>query len=157
MKSPPKKSHPNSSKPKRILGIDFGDKHIGLAISDPLGLTAQYLGKYTRGSTQEDLSYFQSLFVRFKIKEVVIGFPLSMNGQFNPRTEKTKEFARWLEKNFAKPVVLWDERLTTKQAQAILHEQKVDSRQRKKYEDGLAATLILANYLESKRRHEKDS
>ncbi|MCP2620303.1 Holliday junction resolvase RuvX [Candidatus Aminicenantes bacterium AC-334-K16] len=148
-----------SSSPKklqRILGIDFGDKHLGLAISDPLRLTAQYLGKYIRKSLAEDQQYFAHLFARFDIEEVVVGLPLDMDGQTGLQAQKTKEFARWLEKTFAKQVILWDERLTTKQAQAILHEQKVDSRQRKKYEDGLAATLILANYLESKRPHGKD-
>lgn len=156
MKTMPNKTTLDTTEYERILGIDFGDKHLGLAISDPLGLTAQYLGKYIRQSSQKDHDYFKKLFTRFKIKEIVIGLPLSMDGQLNPQAEKTKEFARWLEKTFAKSVILWDERLTTKQAQAILHEQKVDSRKRKKFEDGLAATLILANYLESKRIHGKD-
>lgn len=138
---------------KRILGIDFGDKHLGLAISDPLQITAQYLGKYIRRSKAKDREYFVDLLKRFDIGEIVVGLPLEMDGQSGLQAQKTKDFAHWLEKTLAKPVILWDERLTTRQAQSILHEQKVDSRQRKRYEDGLAATLILANYLESKRSH----
>jgi len=142
-----------SKKLSRILGIDFGDKHLGLAISDPLQITAQYLGKYLRRSKEKDKQYFLGLLKKFNISEIVVGLPLEMDGQTGLQAKKTKEFAHWLEKILGKPVILWDERLTTKQAQSLLYEQKVDSRQRKKYEDGLAATLILANYLESKRSH----
>ena len=134
----------------RILGIDFGDKTIGLALSDRLLITAQVLGNYRTKNSKEDLKYFRRLVEEYDITEIVIGLPLRMNRSSGPRAEKTKKFAALLEKELKLPVILWDERLTTKQAYQILNTQKIDGRGKKKLKDQVAATLILSSYLEKK-------
>lgn len=136
---------------KRILGIDFGDKNIGLAISDRLQITAQPLALYRTQGKQEDLIYFKKLSAEHEIEKIVIGLPLRMNGTLGTRAEKTKTFASWLEKSLNLPVVFWDERLTTKQAFKILKEQNIRPQRKKSLKDQISATLILSSYLESLR------
>jgi putative Holliday junction resolvase len=136
----------------RILGIDFGDRQCGLALSDTLFLTAQPLGVHRQVSPAEDEKYFRGLVAQRDIGEVVVGLPLKMDGHPGSRAQKTQEFARWLEKILQIRVILWDERLTTHQAQQILQEQKVGIKKRKAVEDQISATLILSSYLESRRR-----
>ncbi len=135
----------------RILGIDYGDRSIGLALSDKLRITAQAIGRYLVKSRKEDALYFKELVKRNEVTKIVIGLPLEMNGSEGPMAEKTRKFARWLEKTLGLPVVFWDERLTTKQALQILHEQKMDGRKKRKLKDQVSATIILSNYLESER------
>lgn len=135
----------------RILGIDFGDRSIGLAVSDPLGLTAQALGRYEVNTRKEDAKYFQDLITRYRVGEIVVGLPLKMDGTPGERAQKTREFGSWLEHTVKRPVVYWDERLTTQQALRILRQQKSRSREKKKYKDQVSATIILASYLESRR------
>lgn len=136
---------------KRILGIDFGDCSIGLAVSDPLGLTAQALGRYTVNTKKEDAKYFLDLISRYGVGEIVVGLPLKMDGTPGERAQKTREFGTWLKQTVKRPVVYWDERLTTQQALRILRQQKGQSREKKKYKDQISATIILASYLESRR------
>ena len=136
----------------RILGIDFGDKNIGLALSDQLLLTAQAFGCYRPKSRQEDEKYFRELVKKYEIGEIVIGLPLRMDGSPGTRVEKTKKFAAWLKKILNLPITLWDERLTTQQAQKILHTQKVKNKMKKNIEDQISASLILSSYLEKKRK-----
>lgn len=136
----------------RILGIDYGDRSIGLALSDKLRITAQTFGRYQVKNRKEDASYFKGLVKQHQVSKIVIGLPLQMDGSEGARVEKTREFARWLEKILGLPIVFWDERLTTKQALGILHQQKMNGRKKKKFKDQVAATLILSNYLESERR-----
>jgi putative Holliday junction resolvase len=135
----------------RILGIDFGDVHIGLALSDPLELTAQPLGQYRLRGGAEDDAYFNDLIRRHKVGEIVVGFPLRMDGTSGTRADKTREFAARLEKSGAIPVVLWDERLTTRQAAGIMHEQKIKARVKHRVEHQISAVLILQAYLDSRR------
>jgi len=135
----------------RVLAIDFGDKRIGLAVSDGLNITAQALGQYLVQNEQEDKEYFQELIARYKICEIVIGLPLRMDGTSGARVQKTKEFALWLEEALNLPIKFWDERLTTKQALRILDQQNIKGRKKKKYKDQISATIILSCYLESKR------
>jgi putative Holliday junction resolvase len=135
----------------RILGIDYGDKSIGLAVSDLLGITAQPLGQYQKKNKREDKKYFQDLINTYEIKKIVIGLPLRMDGSPGTRVQKTKEFSSWLEKSLGLPVTFWDERLTTKEAHRILGEQQVKGKQKKKFKDQVSATIILSAYLESKR------
>ena len=135
----------------RILGIDFGDSHIGLAVSDKLLITAQALGTYRSKSKEEDKNYFKELVAKYEIGEIVLGLPLRMDGSPGTRVKKTKEFADWLEKILKIPIIFWDERLTTKQALRILSQQKIKAKRRKSLEDQIAASLILSSYLESKR------
>lgn len=134
----------------RILGIDFGDRSIGLAVSDKLLLTAQSLGRYRIVNEEEDKKFFKELVDKYKINEIVIGLPLRMDGSSGTRVEKTKEWAIWLEKALNLPIIFWDERLTTQQAFRILHKQKINGRKKKKLKDQVAATIILSSYLESR-------
>lgn len=135
----------------RVLGIDYGDSHIGLAVSDKLLLTAQALGTYRSKSKEEDKKYFKELVSKYEIGEIVLGFPLRMDGSPGTRVEKTKEFAGWLKNILKIPIVFWDERLTTKQAHQILGRQKIKAKRKKTLEDQIAASVILSSYLESKR------
>jgi putative Holliday junction resolvase len=137
----------------RILGIDFGDVHVGLALSDPLELTAQPLGLYRLRKEAENKAYFDELVRRHEVGEVVIGLPLRMDGSSGTRAEKTRAFAAWLEKASGLPVVLWDERLTTRQAIGIMHEQKIRTKAKRTVEHQISAALILQAYLDSRRAH----
>lgn len=135
----------------RILGIDYGDRHIGLALSDPLLITAQPFGSYElTGRENVDRRYFQDLVARHDVVEIVLGNPLRMDGSSGTRTEKTRAFAAWLEKAVGKPVVLLDERLTTRQALKTLDD-KLRGKKKKDWEDRIAAVIILSTYLEQKR------
>ena len=135
----------------RILGIDYGDRKIGLAVSDRLGITAQPLISYRRKTKKEDADYFKRVISEYEIKEVIIGLPLRMDGSSGTRAEKTREFARWLGQVLNLPIHFWDERLTTKQAIKILSQQKIAPKAKKDIEDQVSAVIILSTYLESKR------
>jgi len=139
----------------RILGIDYGDKNIGLAISDKLLFTAQPLGLYRTINKTEDKKYFLQLASRYKISKIVIGLPLRLDGSAGTRVEKTKKFAAWLKKTLQLPIVMWDERLTTRQANFILNQQKIKDKKKKKLKDQVAANIILSSYLEH-RHHQSD-
>ena len=136
----------------RTLGIDYGDRHIGLAMSDALGLTAQPYGTYElKPADAENRKFFRELVAKYDIGEIVIGNPLRMDGTPGTRSERTKEFADWLEKIVHKPIVLWDERLTTRQALQSMGDGKLRGREKKNREDQIAALIILSTYLERKR------
>ena len=136
----------------RVLGIDYGDRHIGLALTDALKLTAQPFGTYDlKASDSENRKYFQDLVVRYDVDEIVIGFPLRMDGTQGTRTRITKEFAGWLEKAVHKPIIFWDERLTTQQALHTIEDLKVRGKKKKECEDQISAVIILSTYLERKR------
>jgi putative Holliday junction resolvase len=141
----------------RILGIDFGDRNIGLAVSDALLLTAQAIGRYRIQNKEEDKKYFLELVSKYEISEIVIGLPLRMDGSPGTRVEKTKKFARWLERTLNLPIVFWDERLTTQQALKILSQQKIHFRKKKSLKDQISASLILSSYLESKKAKHHDA
>lgn len=136
----------------RVLGVDYGDRHVGLALSDPLLITAQPLGSYElTGRDDEDRAYFRGLVERHEVSEIVVGNPLRMDGSSGTRAELTRAFAAWLEKAAGRPVVLLDERLTTQQALKTLDEVKFRGKKKKDWEDRLAAVIILSTYLERKR------
>jgi putative Holliday junction resolvase len=135
----------------RILGIDYGDRKIGLAISDRLGLTAQPLQIYRSKNRREDEKFFRHLVSEYEITEVVVGFPLRMDGSTGTRGQKTQEFANWLETILDLPIFLWDERLTTVQAQKILSMRKIAPRVKKEIEDQVSAVIILSTYLENRK------
>mgnify|MGYP005850889333 CR=1 FL=1 len=138
----------------RILGIDYGDVHVGLALSDPLELTAQPLGQYRLRGKARDKAYFGDLIRKQEVGEIVVGLPLRLDGSPGTRVEKTRSFASWLEKSSGLPVVLWDERLTTRQAVGIMREQKIRTKARRAAEHQISAALILQAYLDS-RRHDR--
>ncbi len=132
----------------RILGLDYGDRHIGLALSDPLQLTAQPWGQYALVNEEADKKFFEALIREHEVSKIVVGLPLRMDGSSGTRVEKTQQFARWLEVTFGLPVVLWDERLTSQQAAGIMREQKIRWPKRKKVEHQISASLILQSYLD---------
>jgi len=136
----------------RVLGVDYGDRHVGLALSDPLLITAQPLGSYElTGRENVDRAYFRDLVAKHDVAEIVLGNPLRMDGSSGTRAEKTRGFAAWLGKAVGKPVVLLDERLTTQQALKVLGDEKLRGKKKKDWEDRIAAVIILSTYLERKR------
>jgi putative holliday junction resolvase len=135
----------------RILGIDYGDRNVGLALSDPLLLTAQPLGQYILRGESENRKYFCALVRQHEVGRIVIGFPLRMDGSAGSRAQKTQEFAAWLGTASGLPVELWDERLTTQQAVGIMQEQRVRSRDKKRVEHQISASIILQGYLDHRR------
>ncbi len=136
----------------RTLGIDFGFRFIGLAISDEMGIIASPLGKYEREDEEADREFFASLIKEWSINEIVIGNPLHMDGRISESSEKCMEFADWIRKNFSLEPVLWDERLTTVQAERVLKDSGMRRRRRKEHLDKISAVIILQSYLDSKRK-----
>lgn len=134
----------------RVMGLDLGDRTIGVAVSDPFGWTAQGIDTIKRTDLEEDLRKISELISRYEIEKIVIGFPKNMNGTIGPRGEKALEFASLLKEKTLLDVVLWDERLTTVAAQKMLIEADVSRRKRKRVIDKLAATYILQGYLDSR-------
>ena len=133
----------------RILGIDYGDRTIGLAVSDEMLITAQALQSYKVKNKEEDIQFFKDLASKYKITQIVIGLPLRMDGSEGSRVKKTKHFASWLKRTLDIPVVYWDERLTTKQALRIMREKRLSNKKKKELVDQISAVLILSSYLNS--------
>lgn len=136
----------------RILGLDYGSKTVGVAVSDPLGLTAQ--GLETIWRKQEDklrqtLARIETLISEYQVERIVLGYPKNMNNTVGERAQKSLAFKEKLEKRTGLPVVMWDERLTTVEANRTLMEAKVRRENRKQYLDELAAVFILQGYLDS--------
>lgn len=141
----------------RILGLDFGAKTVGVAVSDELLLTAQGLEIIRRESPNKlrrTLARIAELAEEYQADRIVLGYPKNMNNTEGERCEKTKEFAGMLTKRTHLNVVLWDERLTTVEAERIMMETGVRRENRKQYVDEIAATLILQGYLDSLRHTE---
>ncbi|MCI8422901.1 MAG: Holliday junction resolvase RuvX [Lawsonibacter sp.] len=136
----------------RILAIDYGDAHTGVAISDPTGLLAGET--LTIHSRREDvvLDQLVRLIQERGVEELVMGFPRNMDGTEGPRAQVYRDFAARLEEACGMPVALWDERRTTVDAHRILFEAGKDGRKRKKTVDAVAASLILEGYLDFRRR-----
>ena len=137
--------------PTKTLGMDVGDKRIGLAISDDLGMMAHGLPTLERRNPQYDLDYLKNLLEEYEIQKIVVGLPLNMNGQKGPRAQIVLAFTESLQKELSIPVVNWDERLSSQAAQRPLMEAGVKWRKRRKVIDQLAAIIILQNYLDHKR------
>ena len=142
-----------SSFPGRILALDVGARKIGLAVSDPLGITAQGLDTLRRSNKRTDLAHLESLIAEFQVAEIVVGYPLRMSGQPGAQAEKVSAFAEELRRRFGLPVHLWDERLTSAQANRVLRQSEISIRRRGLAVDRLAAVLILQNFLESRIVH----
>ncbi|MDI6816365.1 MAG: Holliday junction resolvase RuvX [Actinomycetota bacterium] len=134
----------------RVLGIDFGERRIGLAMSDPAGRMALPLETVVRGADDAHLAYIRKLCEEYGVGEVVIGLPLSLRGEVGPQAEATLVFAEKLKEFVGVPVRTWDERMTTLSASRALAEANVSRKKRKEVVDKVAATLILQAYLDSK-------
>ncbi|MDD6305370.1 MAG: Holliday junction resolvase RuvX [Clostridiales bacterium] len=136
----------------RILGLDFGSKTVGVAVSDELLLTAQGLEIVRRQSPnklRQTLARIQEIVTEYQVDRIVLGFPKNMNNTEGERCEKTKEFKEMLERRTGLEVVLWDERLTTVSADKYMMETGIRREDRKKYVDEIAAVFILQGYLDS--------
>lgn len=135
----------------RIMGIDFGDARIGIAISDPFGWTAQGLDTIDwKDNMDYPIERIKSLLEKYNIKKVIVGYPINMNGTLGPRTLKTDEFIKCLANRVGNvEIIKWDERLSTVVANRILNEAGIKSFKRKKTVDRIAATYILQGYLDS--------
>jgi putative Holliday junction resolvase len=136
----------------RWLGLDLGERRIGIALSDMLGLTAGGCGYRERSTLKADLEYFEHLIIKNKVTGVVIGLPVNMNGTEGPAAQKARHFGSQLQKAVALPVVFWDERLSTTAAQRVLVAADLTRRKRRTKVDQLAAVIILQNYLDYRAR-----
>ena len=134
----------------RILGIDFGDGRIGVAVSDPLGWTAQGLETIQwKDSMRRPAEKIKELADRYGAEKIILGLPKNMNGTLGPSAEKALEFGELLSKTTGLEVIKWDERLTTVAAQRAMLEADLSRSKRKKIVDKIAATYILQGYLDS--------
>jgi putative Holliday junction resolvase len=139
------------------LGIDFGTRRIGVAVSDELGLTAQPLSSLEPASEQEALSILQGLIDQYGVREVVVGLPKNMNGSLGPAAEAALAFARRLEESVPVKVTMWDERLTSRAAERVLIEADLSRAKRKGRVDQMAAALILQGFLDRCHRQQERS
>lgn len=134
----------------RIMGLDYGSKTVGVAVCDPLGFTAQGIETIVRkeeNKLRKTLARITELIAEYQIETIVLGYPKNMDDSIGERAIKTEEFRDMLVRRSELPVVLWDERLTTIEANEILIESGVRREDRKKVIDKIAATLILQSYL----------
>ncbi|SEM17550.1 putative holliday junction resolvase [Paenibacillus sp. cl141a] len=136
---------------KKIMGLDYGDRRIGVAISDAFGWTAQGVEVIERRRDEGELDRIAALVKDNEVGEIVVGLPKNMNGTIGPRGEICMEFANTLRESLSLPVHLWDERLSTVSAERTLLEADVSRKKRKQVVDKMAASFILQNYLDSKR------
>lgn len=138
----------------RIMGLDFGSKTVGVAISDPLLITAQgieIIRRKEENKLRQTLARIEELIVEYQVEEIVLGLPKNMNATEGVRVELTNEFREKLERRTGLPVTMWDERLTTVAADKTMMEAGIRREKRKDYVDMIAATLILQGYLDRKR------
>jgi putative holliday junction resolvase len=133
----------------RILGLDVGERTIGLAISDPLGYTAQGLTTIRRKNLKIDIAELKKICDEYSVESILMGFPKNMNGTIGPSGEKAIELSKILEEELHMPVKLWDERLTTVAAHKAMLEADLSRAKRKKIVDKIAAMYILQGYLDS--------
>jgi putative holliday junction resolvase len=132
----------------RVLGLDVGARRIGLAVSDPLGITAQGLETLHRKNKKYDFSYLHRVIREYDVQEIVVGLPLRMSGAEGIQADKIQSFASDLRKHFKLPVHLWDERLTSAEANRLLRETDLSIEKRGQAVDRMAAILILQGWME---------
>lgn len=133
---------------ERILGIDVGDKRIGVAVTDPLQITAQGVMTLKRKTREDDLEAFRELIAKYEIKKVVAGLPLNMDGSESAQTRKTVNFCQFIKKRLKIEIIYIDERLTSSWSEKVLIEGNVSRENRKDYIDMLAAQIILQSYMD---------
>lgn len=143
----------------RIMGLDFGSKTVGVAISDALLITAQgieIIRRKEENKLRQTLARIEELIVEYEVEEIVLGLPKNMNATEGARVELTQEFREKLERRTGLPVHMWDERLTTVAADKAMMEAGVRREKRKDYVDMIAATLILQGYLDLRANQTKE-
>lgn len=139
---------------ERLLGLDFGSKTVGVAVSDPTGLIAsgvEIIRRDREDKLRQTLARIETLIEELGIQRIVLGLPMNMNNTAGDRVEKTLAFKEMLERRTGLPVDLFDERLTTVEADEIMSEVGVKGVDRKKYVDKIAAMIILQDYMDSKK------
>jgi putative Holliday junction resolvase len=142
----------------RILGLDYGSKTVGVAVSDPFGWTAQgveIIRRKEENKLRQTYARIEALIREYEVTSIVLGCPFHMDGSAGERVEKTKAFQADLERRTGLPVILWDERLTTVAADETMKEAGIRREKRKEYVDMLAAGFILQGYLDSIAEKEK--
>ncbi|SHG81217.1 putative holliday junction resolvase [Thermosyntropha lipolytica DSM 11003] len=132
----------------RIMGLDVGEKRIGIALSDPMGWTAQGYSVLTRKDLGHDLAEIKKICEEKEVEEIVIGLPRNMNGTLGPKAEEVQKFGSKVMEHTGIKVTYWDERLSTVSAEKVLLAADVSRRRRKEVIDKLAAVNILQNYLD---------
>lgn len=135
----------------RLLGLDFGGRRIGVAVSDELGLTAQPVLTLVRKNAKQDLKSLGRLLRKFGCAAIVLGNPLYMSGDVSPQAARTQAFAKELREAFGLPVHLWDERLTSAEAHRHLHASGRPLAEHREVVDQVAAVLILQSFLDAQR------
>lgn len=138
----------------RVLGLDYGDKRIGVAISDPLGITAQGVAVLGKGETfDQDIKELKRLIKKYDgVDEIVVGLPKTMRGEVGPQAEKVLTFVAALKQEFKLNIATWDERLTTAEAERTLIEAGLSREKRRQVIDKSAAAVILQSYMDHKKR-----
>jgi len=134
---------------RRILALDVGSKRIGVAISDPLGITAQGLETIQRQNKRRDMEALGQLLARYEVREIVVGLPLRLSGAEGTQSEKMRRFADDLRTHFDVTVHLWDERWTSTEANRLLRETDLSIKKRGQAVDRMAAILILQSWMEA--------
>ena len=133
----------------RIMGLDYGSKRIGVAISDELGMTGQPLVTVERKNRQRDMEAIEKLIKTYDVEKIVVGYPVRLDGTEGIQCEKVNHFMGLLEARFCLPVIKWDETLSSRTAEDILREFSMCRKKRKQTVDKLAAGIILQGYLDS--------
>jgi putative Holliday junction resolvase len=141
----------SQSEVPRLMGLDVGDRRIGVAVSDPLGLTAQPVLTLVRSNRRQDLKSLMRMIRKYGCREVVVGNPLYMSGDQSPQAAKAQGFAQMLREETGLPVHLWDERLTTTEAHRHLHAAGLAGSEHRAVVDQVAAVLILQGFLDTRR------
>ena len=134
----------------RILAIDYGSRRMGLAVSDLLGVTAQGLDTLQRRNKRADFGFLARVIRNNNVQEIVLGLPLRMSGEQGTQAQKVSEFAEELRQRFNLPVHLWDERLTSAEANRVLREAELSIEKRAQAVDRMAAVLILQSFLQAR-------
>ncbi|HNX27867.1 MAG TPA: Holliday junction resolvase RuvX [Syntrophomonadaceae bacterium] len=133
----------------RIMGLDVGEKRIGIALSDPMGWTAQGHSVLQRKNNTSDFNELLKICRQYEVEKIVVGYPLNMNGTIGPKAIEMQKFADILQDKCQMPVELWDERLSTRSAERTLLEADLSRKKRKQVIDKVAAVNILQAYLNS--------
>jgi putative Holliday junction resolvase len=134
----------------RVLGLDVGSKRIGMAISDPLGITAQGIETLQRRNKRTDFARLEEIIRQYQVSEMVMGLPLRMTGAEGIQAEKMQLFAEEIRRRFRVPVHLWDERLSSVQANRLLRETEMSIKRRAEVVDQMAAVLILQSWMDAR-------
>ena len=133
----------------RLLGVDYGEVRVGLAVSDPDRKIAFPLATYTRQGRERDAAYFRALVAEEAVAALVVGLPVHMSGEEGAKAAAARAFGAWLAETTGRPAAYWDERFTTVEAESALWAAGLTHKQRKARRDKVAAQILLQAYLEA--------